>query len=310
MILKRVSLFHFSHSLRQPEPPIRMRSFSIKQLAAAAVLVVGLAGACSVAESKSTSEPKLAVNQPPGANSSEPKGASIPIDANGPADTVREFYRLLREKKFREAIFLTNMRPAIEGLTDPELKDFSLDFETLAGQVPAVIEINGEIVTGDNATVTLMMPSDDGDKKELQTIKLRKDNNVWVILSVDEQAEKRIKQEGKNYFYALRIDTHEEEARQMLDRIVKAELAHSLQNGGAYADMQTLVTAGLLPDDIRSSRSTGYDYSIDLADKKYTASATPAEYGRSGKLSFFLQVDAKGIAHVTSKDNGGKPLRK
>ena len=288
-----------------------MRSFSIKQLVAIAVLVVGFAGACSVAESKNTTGIKLAVNAS-NADPNEPKGATIPIEANGPADTVREFYRLLREKKFREAIFLTNLRPAIEGLTDSELKDFAMDFETIAGDVPAVIEINGEIITGDNAAVTAILPNADGDKKELQTIKLRRENGVWVILSVDEPAEKRIKQEGKNYFYALRIDTHEEEARQMLDRIVKAELAHSLQNGGAYADMQTLVAAGLLPEDIKSSRSTGYDYAIELLDgtKKYSATATPSIYGRSGKLSFLLQIDAKGIAHVTSKDNGGKILRK
>jgi len=280
-------------------------------LVAIAVLAVGFAGACSVAESKNTIGTKLAVNGS-NADPNEPKGATIPIEANGPADTVREFYRLLREKKFREAIFLTNLRPAIEGLTDSELKDFAMDFETIAGEVPAVIEINGEIITADNATVTAILPNADGDKKELQTIKLRRENGVWVILSVDEQAETRIKQEGKNYFYALRIDTHEEEARQMLDRIVKAELAHSLQNGGAYADMQTLVAAGLLPEDIKSSRSTGYDYAIEVLDgtKKYSATATPSIYGRSGKLSFLLQIDAKGIAHVTNKDNGGKVLRK
>src|SRR4029453_1790779 len=112
-------------------------------------------------------------------NSAEPKGATIPIDAGGPADTVRAFYKNLREKKFREAIFLTNLRPAIEGLTDTELKDFSVDFEAIAGQVPAEIEINGEIITGDQATVTANLPNDDGDKKEIQTIKLRKENEVW-----------------------------------------------------------------------------------------------------------------------------------
>ena len=39
------------------------------------------------------------------------------------------------------------------------------------------------------------------------------------------------------------------------------------------------------------------------------ANATPADYGKSGKRSFLLQIDAKGISHVSSKDNGGKPLR-
>ncbi len=286
-----------------------MKSLSIKHVTVTALLSVALAGACSVAESKNPTSPK-SVDQT--ANSSEPKGATIPIDAGGPADTVRAFYKLLKEKKFREAIFLTNLRPAIEGLTDMELKDFAVDFEALAGEVPAEIEINGEIITGDAATVTVNMPNEDGDKKELQKINLRKENGIWVILSVDEEAEKKIKQEGKNYFYALRIETHEQEARTMLERVAKAEIAHSLQSGGEYADMQTLVTAGLLPDDIKTSESTGYSYTIELSDggKKYSATATPANYGKSGRLSFRVQLDAKGIGHISSKDNGGKMLNK
>jgi hypothetical protein len=286
-----------------------MRFFSITRITMTAAMSLILAGACSVAESKNSADANQAANQKP-ANSSEPKGPTIPIDPDGPADTVREFYRLLREKKFREAIFLTNLRPAIEGLTDMELKDFALDFEAIAGQVPAEIEINGEIITGDSATVTANFPSEERDKKEIQPIKLRRENGVWAILSVDGDAEKRIKHEGKNYFYALRIETHEQEARKMLERISKAQLAHSLQNGGAYANMQTLVTAGLLPEDIKTSDSTGYNYAIELAGGKYSAIATPATYGKSGRLSFLLKLDNKGIAHVSSRDTGGKVLNK
>ena len=61
---------------------------------------------------------------------------------------MRVFYKDLREKKFREAIFLTNLRPAIEGLTDNELKEFQVDFEAVAKNVPAEVEINGEIIIG------------------------------------------------------------------------------------------------------------------------------------------------------------------
>src|SRR6476620_6863392 len=50
--------------------------------------------------------------------------SAIEIKPGSPADTVRAFYTKLREKKFREAIFLTNLRPAVEGLTDAELKEF------------------------------------------------------------------------------------------------------------------------------------------------------------------------------------------
>jgi hypothetical protein len=274
-----------------------------------------LFSACSVAEPKTSAN----ANVPSSANSAEKsnasrasKGATIQIDPNGPADTIRVFYKLLREKKFREAIFLTNLRPAIEGLTDNELKEFSVDFETIAGQVPAEIEINGEIISGDEATVTANLPSEDGDKNETQKIKLRRENGVWVIRTADDEAEKKIRQEGKNYFYNLRIATHEDEARKMLERISKAELAHSLQNGGVCTDMQTLIAEGLLPEDAKTSDSTGYNYAVNLlpGSKQYFATATPAVYGKSGKLSFILKLDGKGISHVTSRDSGGKALNK
>jgi|GEM_PF-451578 len=237
-----------------------------------------------------------------------PKGATIPIEPNGPADTVRVFYKNLREKKFREAIFLTNLRPAVEGLTESELGEFSLDFAKLAGQIPAEIEINGEVVSGDKATVTANLP-DREDRTDTQKIKLQKAGDVWIIQTVDDAAQKRIQKEGKQYFYNLRIETHQEEAKKMLERISKAELAYSVQNGRC-ADLETLIVGGLLPDDIRTSESTGYNYAVTLTTdgKSYYATATPAEYGKSGKLSYILKLDAKGISRVTSKDNGGKVL--
>jgi hypothetical protein len=279
------------------------KSRSIRVLA---LLTTLFALACTAAEPKTApvTDPKAS------ANTNEPKGPTISIDPNGPADTVRVFYKLLREKKFREAIFLTNLRPAIEGLTETELKDFSMDFDAIAGQVPAEVEINGEIISGESATVTAKLPDPDSNANELQQIKLKKQGDIWVIQTVDAEAEKRIQAEGKQYFYNLRITTHEDEAKKMLERISKAELAYSLQNGGVFTDMQRLVAGGLLPPDVTTSASTGYNFAIELSGDKrrYSATATPAEYGKSGRTSFLLKLDGKGISHVTSKDNRGKPL--
>ena len=237
--------------------------------------------------------------------------SAIEIKPGSPADTVRAFYTKLREKKFREAIFLTNLRPAVEGLTDAELKEFQVDFEAIANKVPAVLTINGEIVSGDKATVTASLPGDDADKLETQQLELRKEGETWVILTVDEAAEARIKREGKNYFYVLKIETHEDEARDMLDRIAKVQLLYASQNGGNFGDLDQLVAAGL-PDDVKTSATTGYNYSITLTPDKqvWTAHATPAEYGKSGKLSFFLTSDGRSTPRISSKDNGGKPLDK
>lgn len=277
-------------------------------------LIVGIISSCSTAEPKNAS-PNAANSVVAGiaANANPANGgAKIEITEGGPADTVRTFYQKLREKKFREAIFMTNLRPAVEGLTDTELQDFSLDFEQLAGQVPAQLEINGEITTGETATVTINIPNPDTGKIELQPIKLRRENGVWIIQSVDEAAAARIKKEGKSYLYNVRIETHQDEARTMLDRVAKAEMVQAAQSDGQYSDIDTLVTAGFLPSDIKSSASTGYNYEVVVAAdrRSYSATAYPAEYGKTGKLSFLVELDGKGASHLTSKDSGGKPLKK
>lgn len=293
------------------EPLFFVRQSSKKLLCGYLTTLVLAFSGCSVAEPKAFANTQIAVNTAIPANTEAGvKGATITIDPNGPADTVRVFYKLLREKKFREAIFLTNLRPAIESLTEAELKDFAVDFEAIAGDIPAEIEINGEIISGETATVTANLPNTETQKNEVQQIKLRKSGDAWYILTVDGEAEKRIKAEGKNYFYNLRIETHETEAKAMLERISKAELAYSLQNS-SVAEFPVLIKAGFLPDDVLTSDSTGYNYAVQLSSDKrrYHATATPAVYGKSGRLSFLLELDPKGISHVTSKDNGGKPMK-
>ena len=269
---------------------------------------------CSTAASKPADEAAkaatiAAADAAPAAKA--PRGATIDIKPNSPADTVRAFYTALREKRFREAIFLTNLRPAIEGLTDSELTEYEVDFESIAKYVPAEIEINGEIVSGDRATVTAKLPNKDLDKEETQQIALRKEGEVWVILTVDESAETKIKQEGKNYFAALRIESHQDDAREMLERLAKAQMAFAALNQGLYGDLDALIKAEFLPADIRSSESTGYNYAIALSSdrKKYSAAAVPAVYGKTGKLSFAVQLDEDGQPHLTSRDAAEKKTK-
>ncbi len=239
----------------------------------------------------------------------------ITIQPNSPADTVRVFYKDLRAGKFREALFLTNLRPAIEGLTDAELKDLQMDFAALAQQIPADVEINGEIISGDQATVTAKLPDNETDKIELQQIRLRRNtaaNNVWTILTLDDEAEKAVKKEGRNYFFNLRIATHEREAKKMLDRIAKAEMVFAAQNRDEYGDLQTLVEKNLLPDDALGASTTGYNYKITLAAdrKSYAATAEPAIYGKTGRLSFSFQTSGGGkISRLKSEDRKAQAVK-
>jgi len=276
----------------------------------------GLVGCGAVA--RSGSEPQTVANggdrqavsnRDPAANLT--KGASIDITQNGPADTVRVFYAHLRDKKFRDALFLTNLRPAIEGLTEAELDELKVDFEQIAVGVPAEIEINGEIISGNYATVTAKLPDNETRELKLQEIRLRKEGNYWVILTVDESAEAQIKKDGNRYFFNLKIETHEAEAKAMLERIFKSETVFALQNGGVYGEMDQLIGAGLLPEDARTSESTGYNFRLVVSGdkKKYWATAVPAAYGKTGRLSYLLEFDGKN-PKITSKDNKGEPMKK
>jgi len=240
------------------------------------------------------------------------KGATIEIVQNSPADTVRVFYKSLRENRFREAMFLTNLRPAIEGLTDTELAELQFDLAPIAQQVPSDIEINGEIISGNYASVTAKLPDNETRKLELQQLRLRKEGDYWVILTVDEKSEDIIRKEGNKYFFNLRLETHESEAQAMLERISKAEMVYALQNGGVYGEMTALVEKGYLPADALTADSTGYNYKVFLAPdrKKYSTTADPAVYGKTGRLSFLLEFDGKKNSPLVVKDNQGQSLKK
>src|SRR6266496_4721964 len=81
--------------------------------------------------------------------------------ARSPSDTVREFYKEMREKRFREAFALSIYKPAIEGLKPEEFEDLRPDFERLAAVLPEQVEINGEQISADAATVFVKVKGDE-----------------------------------------------------------------------------------------------------------------------------------------------------
>jgi len=269
-----------------------------------------ITGGCAVEAAKSDAEKTSASaeNMPKSVKDNQPSKNRITIEPDSPVDTVRVFYKNLREKRFREALFLTNLRPAIEGLTDDELKDLQMDFGNLARQIPADVGINGEIISGNDATVTVKLPDNATDKLKLQELRLKRAGDHWTILTVDESAEKIIEREGNNYFFNLKIETHQAEAKKMLDRIARAQMIYAAQTGGLYGEMPVLIEKGLLPDDALTAESTGYFYKISLSRdlKKYSAAAVPAVYGKTGKLSFGFQVDNNKSSTLKSVDTKGE----
>lgn len=231
---------------------------------------------------------------------------TIEIKPNSPADTVRAFYKNLREKKVREAIFLTNLRPAVEGLTDNELKELDVDFAALAQEVPAEIQINGEIVSGDKATVTANLPDGASKKMKIQQIKLYREGDAWIIKTVEGKDEELVKKEGNKYFFAVKIEAYQEEAKDMLDRIMKAQMALSLKNKGAYADMPELIENNFMPADVSNIKGYKYNMVLSADKKKYTATAEPVIYGKTGKLSFVAEGEYGKDPRLGTVDKGGR----
>lgn len=291
----------------------------LKSLLLSAVFSSVLSVGCAVAAKAENEggEPKPIVNSEKTSTSAVekknvPMKGRIEIAPNSPADTIRLFYKNLREKRFREAMMMTNLRAAVENLSDAEMQDLSADFEPLAAQVPAELQISGEIITGSTATVTVKMPNDETGVLEDKALSLRRENDAWIYLTADQAAETAAKKEGKNYFFELRLDVHHVEAQSMLERITKAEMIYALQNGGLFTDMQTLIAQGLLPADAQNAESTGYRYNVSVSPdkKRYSATAEPAVYGKTGKMSFSIQVDEKGKSSgIKSKDNKGMPMK-
>ena len=302
-------------SMRMLEP--KSVTETLVRISVFAVLLFNtVAGAgCSAAASETgnaaTNDAAVTVASANTNSSAASTGPRIEIEPGSPSETVKAFYERLKEKRYREAIHLTNLKPAIEGLTDDELREFAVDLEDIAKAVPADVRINGEIISGDNATVTAALPEEPGAEPQMQEIRLRKVSGYWQILAADELTEARIKKEGKNYFYELRIDVRQDEAKKMLERVSKAQLAYSLQNNGAFAEAGKLIELGYIPDDILSSDSTGYVYRIALTNggKGYFATATPSAYAKTGRNSYLLVPSSGGLSKVTGRDNGGKPLR-
>src|SRR5438445_13659862 len=61
-----------------------------------------------------------------------------------PSDVVREFYKAMREHRFKDAWAMTSYKPAVEDLSAEEMEDLRSDFEQKAAQVPEQIEITSE----------------------------------------------------------------------------------------------------------------------------------------------------------------------
>lgn len=267
---------------RRPELP---RSLFVRLLltAFATIALVGSPVACSA----KTSAPSLA--QP-----------------RTPSDVVREFYKAMREHRFQEAFALTIYKPAVEGLNAEEMEILRPGFEEKAAQIPASVEIMGEQISGKNATVFVKVPAEvNTPQVTSQPLNLTNASGSWLIGTEDDAAE--VKKAGRRYFLDALITEHEGDVEDILKRLIIWQGIYSQQNGGRYGDFPALIKAGMLGSNVIDPKLSGYNFRITVGPdgKTYVATAEPAQYGKTGKLSFWM--DQTGL--IKSADTGGKPFK-
>ena len=221
-----------------------------------------------------------------------------------PTETVITFYKLMRERRYREAFAISIYRSAVDGLSQQEFEDLQSDFDRMAAGIQVKIEVTGEQINGNVATVMIRIPNDDPEKVTIEPATLIQAGDGWIV--GDEESQAAVKKAGKRFFLGARIDTHQDQVKDLLTRLLAVEALYSSQHGGSFADLPALISAGLMPQDLKGTESTGYRFHVTVArdGKSYTASAEPARYGHSGKLSFWMDQ----TGNIRKIDNGGKPI--
>ena len=223
-----------------------------------------------------------------------------------PTETVRQFYEAMRAKKFREAFAMSIYKAAIDPLKPEEFQDLLPDFERMAAAVsekfPGKVETTGEQISGDNATVFVKVKGEDA-QEQAEPISLIRVDGAWLVGDKDNDA--IVRKAGKDFFFSARINTHHSEVQSLFQRITLAQVVYSQQHNGQFGTLAELITSGLMPKDLEGTESTGYRFQVNKSadGKTWNATAEPAEYGRTGRLSFYLDS-----AGVRSGDTGGKPL--
>ena len=222
-----------------------------------------------------------------------------------PSDVVREFYKAMREHRFKDAWSMTIYKPAVESLTAEEMEDLRSTFEEQAAHIPEQVEITSEQIEGKAAKVFVKLPPTESSPQiTSEPVTLINSGGVWIV--GDEANQAIVIKAGRRYFLDAVIDLNQNAIEDFLKNLVGLEAIFALAHNGAFGDLKALVGAGLMSDDVVDPKSTGYSFHLTIAtdSKSFVAGAEPTRYGHTGKLSFRMDQIGK-IARI---DNGGKPL--
>jgi hypothetical protein len=218
--------------------------------------------------------------------------------ALSPTETVLTFYRALKERRYAEGFRLSIYRAAIEGLGPADLQDLEPEFARTFSNIPDAIQPKGEMIKHETATVFLLF----GEADKPQKVDLIRVNGEWLV--GDQESLRVVQQQGRNFFFNMRVSVREGEAQDVLARLVDAEAIYAVANQGRCATIQDLIKLGALPKELESGESGGYRFTFTMSpdQKSFAGLATPIEYGKTGRLSFY--ADRNG---VRAEDLKGRP---
>lgn len=215
-----------------------------------------------------------------------------------PTDAAISFYRALKEKRYVEGFRHSVYRNAVEGLTVVELQDLEPDFARTFSTIPEKIEARGEKITGQTATVSLKFEG----APEVQEVVLVRSGGEWLV--GDQETLALVNAQGRAFFFNARMLENESEAYEMLQRIIGAELIYSRKFEGRNIALPDLIRLNAVPKDIEDGESSGYRFAVTVSadQKSFTATATPLFYGKTGKVSFFADING-----IRGEDLKGQP---
>ena len=214
-------------------------------------------------------------------------GVAAAPQAQSPTAAALSFYRALKEKRYVEGFRHSVYRGAVEGLSAAELQELEPDFARTFAQIPDRITPQGEQVAGDTATVTLKF----ADAEAPQAVALIRVGGEWLV--GDQAALAEVKQQGRAYFFNARMIANEDETVDILQHIVGAEVIYGRKYPGRAASLAELIRLGGVSKEMETGVVGGYRYAMALSadQSSFTVSAVPVAYGKSGRLSFYADIN-------------------
>src|SRR5436305_4297720 len=201
-------------------------------------------------------------------------GQAMAQKAQSPTAAALNFYRALKEKRYVEGFRHSVYRGAVEGLSAAELQELEPDFARTFAQIPDRIEPQGEQVAGDTATVMLKF----ADNDQPQVVALIHVGGEWLV--GDQGALAEVKQQGRAYFFNARMIANEDEAVDILQHIIGAEVLYGRKYPGRAASLAELIRLGGVSKEMETGVVGGYRYAMALSadQSSFTVSAVPVAY--------------------------------